>query len=123
MSIPAKIRKQLNADPFMQTCVLKRLGIEHPCNGLEFHHVWTYAGKQIQEVFAIVPACQHSNSKLFEQRYRHVFQWVSLHRATKKELARYPKKKWDLRFECLRWVCGHLDLSIISDPNNNDKYF
>lgn len=99
MSIPSKLREELNQDPFMSQCVLTRLGINHPCNGLEWHHVWIYARKQIQEKFAIIPVCQNAHKD--ETKYRNLFQWITLHRATKEELARYPKYDWLKNYELL----------------------
>jgi hypothetical protein len=49
--IPKKLLNQLLADPRNQHCTkCKR-------HGTELHHVWKYAGKQINEAWAIVGLC------------------------------------------------------------------
>jgi hypothetical protein len=51
--IPHKLRRELGLDPFMKICV-------HCSNEpVEWNHVWTYAGKQINEIWSIIPLCQH----------------------------------------------------------------
>ena len=88
-NIPKKLRADLAVDPSMRRCILD----DEDCIGrVQFHHVWTYAGKQIQERFAIVPLCamHHEN----EVHFRDQIRALSLARATEAELARYPKVDW-----------------------------
>lgn len=76
-------------DPFYHQCCLRSAF----CSGrIEWHHVWTYAGKQINEVWAIVPACQKHHRLV--GRYKNDFQRISLNRATKEDLDRYPRVDW-----------------------------
>jgi len=59
--IPPKIRAQLEQDPKMRVCIWNNPDchselFEFPGRA-EWEHAFTYAGKQIQEVWAIVGVC------------------------------------------------------------------
>lgn len=112
--IPKKLRDELNKDPFMKRCVIARLGIKHPCTiSPQFHHVWTYAGKQINEKFAILPVCPHVHRH--EVDYRNTLEFISLGRASREELDRYPKYNWLQKLEQLYYDCKKLDLSKLNE--------
>ena len=88
--IPKKLKEQLASDDFMKKCALceERL--------VEWHHVFIYAGRQISEAFAIVPACRaHHDQVKSDRRIKEAFERIALSRATDEELARYPKKDWN----------------------------
>ena len=87
--IPLKLRKQLENDPYYKSCARK----DRDCEGrITWEHVWIYAGKQINEKFAIIPLCMyhHLGNGLNKQRN----QQISLSRATEEELQKYPRMKW-----------------------------
>jgi hypothetical protein len=90
--IPLALREELSNDPFYGTCAL--LGYTHTqCEGrITWEHALTYAGKQVQERFAIVPICAgyHLGPGLNKRRNK----WVALSRLTPEDLAKYPKADW-----------------------------
>lgn len=90
--IPLALREELSNDPFYGTCAL--LGHTHTqCEGrITWEHALTYAGRQVQERFAIVPICAgfHLGPGLNKKRNR----WVALCRLTPEDLAKYPKADW-----------------------------
>lgn len=49
--IPKKLRERLPKEFDMETCV------NCGCEGSEWNHVWKYAGRQINEIWSIVPLC------------------------------------------------------------------
>jgi hypothetical protein len=52
--IPPKLRKQLSIDPYCRTCA--RANID--CAGrITWEHAILYAGRQVQECWAIIPLC------------------------------------------------------------------
>lgn len=52
--IPTKLRQQLSNDPYYYKCVREN----KECSGrITWEHAMTYAGKQIQERWAIIPLC------------------------------------------------------------------
>lgn len=95
--ISPKVRKQLADDPRMRFCAIRRLAVPFgACDGrIEWHHVWDYASRQIDEVWAIVGACHFHHEKVNkDSRIKSAFQRVSLALATDEDLAKYAKKNW-----------------------------
>jgi len=90
--ISEALRKRLALDKFMHKCCYPECG-KVP----QWHHVWLYGGKQIDETWAVVPACpEHHNQATphkngYKQEVREYFEWVSLMRATPFDLAPYTK--------------------------------
>lgn len=81
-----KLRLDFTADPNYAFCALR----DGQCSSkVEWHHVFTYAGRQINERWAIVPACQYHHRNV--SKYGDCFKLVALLRATDEELAKYPK--------------------------------
>ena len=107
--MPMRLRAELERDPFMSLCIHRHYNYKViACSGgvPEWHHVWRYAGRQIQERFAVVPVCceLHRN----EQRDRDFIRWVSLNKASEEELARYPRIDWAVIRANLDETFGHL---------------
>ena len=64
--IPPAIREELMDDAFMTLCALD--GFE--CEGrIQWHHAFTYAGKRVNEVWALIPLCEwhHSHESQWKQ--------------------------------------------------------
>lgn len=77
----------------MKRCAAFGIG---SCNGkIEWDHVWIYAGRQIDEVWAIVGVCHtHHEKKEANVIVRHSIQRASMREATFDDLAKYPRKDW-----------------------------
>ena len=89
-TISLRVKLALQDDPFMKKCCIGGM-----CEGrIEWHHVWIYAGSQIDEVWAIVPACKFHHDKAHLPGMNARFQKISLERANEEDLAKYPKKDW-----------------------------
>lgn len=70
------------ADPYYKKCCLAHYGT---CLGrIEWHHSLIYGGRQVQQKFAILPACHfhHASVAYFNDE----FVRVALNRATDEEL-------------------------------------
>lgn len=91
--IPPKLREELASLPRMKRCACAELG---GCSGrIEWHHVWIYAGRQINELWAIVGACnKHHEMVGTEPIVKKAFEVYSLQLATAADLAKYPRKPW-----------------------------
>ncbi len=95
--IPARMRDELERMPRMRAC---EIGMWHPefggCEGvLRWHHVWIYAGGQINEVWAILCGCdRHHDMVKTDRRVKEAFERRSLEIVSESELARYPKVDW-----------------------------
>lgn len=99
--IPLKLRSELERLPRMKRCSLadSRYLQYAPCSGRvhnpEWHHVFTYSGKQISEAWAILPACSFHHAMVgSDSATKHAFEKICLEGATQEDLARYPKKDW-----------------------------
>ncbi len=93
--IPAKIKRTLERMPRMRMCEMSWSG-SGTCEGrIEWHHVWEYTGRQIQEVWAILGACsRHHAAVKTDVRVKEGFERRSLEIATDAELEKYPKRAW-----------------------------
>lgn len=89
------MRTILENMPRMRMCegVWERL---EGCQGrIEWHHVWIYAGTQINEIWAILGACERHHGMVKTHRIvKETFERRSLEIATEEELAMYPRKNW-----------------------------
>jgi hypothetical protein len=86
--LPLEILK----DSFMRQCCYPECG-KLP----QWHHVFDFAYKQIQDPWNIVPACKfhHEQATRHNVNYKRdvedYFKWVALSRATEEELKKYSK--------------------------------
>lgn len=89
-TISIKMRSEIAEDPFMKHCCIGKY-----CEGkVEWHHVWIYAGRQINEPWAIVPACKYHHDKAGLPEIKQLFEIASLRRTTEIDLQKYSKKDW-----------------------------
>lgn len=88
--IPKKLRDEMAADPYYQICA--RRGID--CSGrITWEHAWIYAGKQINEKWAIIPLCWYHH--LGPGLDKEINRIISIARATAEDLAKYPRTNWE----------------------------
>ena len=88
--IPNKMREDMEAEQFMKTCVWSG---ETSKEKVSWEHCWNYAGKKIQEKWAIVPLRVDLNVNM-SGNVKEWCRFVSLSRATDEDLAKYPRKNW-----------------------------
>ena len=95
-NIPKKLKEELSCDPEYKTCMRAKLLHDHVCkpdplNGklIEWEHVFTFAGKQVQEKWAIIPICWlvHRGGMLRKE----INQWIALNRGTDEEIRKISK--------------------------------
>lgn len=85
--IPTKLREEMSNDPFYMKCCLAHLG---GCQGrIEWHHSIIYAGRQLNEKWAILPACQYHHRSVAHFNFK--FIQIALNRATDEELLSISK--------------------------------
>lgn len=99
-NMPTKLRAQLARDPFYKTCARQELLHDHECQGdpvrgaegrvIEWEHALTYAGRQVQKRFAIVPVCWYVHRGPGVVKEINV--WIALNRATTEELLELSHK-------------------------------
>ena len=95
---PKKIFQEIAAErpPCERAAMLR----DHECGGRStMEHAWIYAGKQINEKWAIVRLCERAHSvgpyAMNGILNKNINQWISLRHATDADLAKYPKKDWN----------------------------
>ncbi len=113
--ISTKVRKVIDTDPFYKTCARWRDG------GCSYHitmeHALIYAGKQIDEPWAIIPLCtyHHAVNEYQDggdlQKAKNV--WIALSRATDEELLKYPRADFIRQRENLIKYYGKYDTGKI----------
>lgn len=87
--IPPALRARLAEDPYMKACARH----SPDCRGrVTWEHALTYAGKQVQEAWAIVPLCEwhHLGAGLNKQ----INIRLALSRATPEQLLKYERADW-----------------------------
>lgn len=94
--IPQKLREELERQSRMKWCAAFGLGFGGCWPRIEYDHVWIYAGRQINETWAIVGVCKkHHAAKEGNLLLKACIQRNSLRLATNEDLLQYPKKDWD----------------------------
>ena len=87
-NIPKKLREQLAEDLYYKRCART-----NGCRGrITWEHAFTYAGKQIQERWAIIPLCEwhHFGEGLWKAEN----QRIAMLRATEADRKKYPRILW-----------------------------
>lgn len=86
-------REKINSDPFYRLCARRDEG---DCQGrTTMEHAVYYAGKRLDEWWALVPICAyHTCVDQFQDsgkmdKNKHL--WIALNRASDKELNKYPR--------------------------------
>lgn len=74
---------------------------DHECSGRStMEHAWIYAGRQINEKWAIIRLCEYAHSvgpyAMNGILNKRINQWISLQHATDEDLKKYPRMKWEL---------------------------
>lgn len=98
--IPPKMKKDMLEDPEYHACMRNAYFLDHICQGrLTLEHAFIYAGKQINEKWAIIAICAWSHDVDLYQGGGNLDkkknQYVALMRATNEDLEKYPKEDWE----------------------------
>ena len=93
--IPINLRKKLSDDPFMKRCCLE----DGECSGkIEWHHVFIYKNRQINEKWSILPACK---GKHHTREFLILIEYIALKRVSLEDMeeaeTKYPKFNWKQR--------------------------
>lgn len=91
--IPQKVKNEILADPKYKFCALHGY---HECGGrITWEHTMIYAGKQVQEKWAIIALCERGHAVNSYQdagtlnKERNV--WVALNQATEEDFKHFPR--------------------------------
>lgn len=105
----------LTKDPLMKKCMRKLVLNDHECRGrITFEHALLYAGRQVDEVFAIISLCAWAHSvDQFQDGGgldKRINEWIAVNRMKKSDERRYPKRDWQLMRSRLNGLYGLLKL-------------
>jgi hypothetical protein len=85
--IPKKLRKEISLDLYYSTCCIDDRMCEGP---IQLHHAVIQSGRQLNEKWAIVPACiVHHNHR--NKEYLERLELEALNRATDEQLLEISK--------------------------------
>lgn len=113
--IPEQIKAEIISQPLHGLC-LRRLALQdHICEGrITWEHALIYAGRQINEVWAIVELCAKAHSvDQFQDRgimVKTINEWIAIGRMTPEDEAKYPRFNWAQRRAYLNSLYGVLKL-------------
>ncbi|MHA1401637.1 MAG: hypothetical protein ACTSQE_14905 [Candidatus Heimdallarchaeaceae archaeon] len=94
--ISPKIKKHISEDEFYEVCCREEEG---DCDGgITMEHALIYAGRQIDEIFAIIPVCEYHHGvnqyqgggKLDKKKH----EWIAISRMTTADRIKYSKRPW-----------------------------
>lgn len=89
--IPEELKQEILADPYYKVCCRRN----EECSGrITWEHSFTYKNRQINEKWAIIPLCifHHLGAGLNKR----INERIAVARATPEDLAKYPKKNWEI---------------------------
>jgi hypothetical protein len=94
-NMPPALRRKLSEDPYYKTCARANAD----CEGrITWEHALTYAGRQVQEHFAIIPLCafHHSVDQFQDGRglNKRINVEIAMGRATEVDRRKYPLLPW-----------------------------
>lgn len=94
--IPPKLREEMAAKPEYKTCLRYTALKDHICeadplNGklIDWEHAIIFAGKQVNEVWAIIPICWYTHRGPGLKKEINI--WLALNRASDEELIAISK--------------------------------
>ena len=97
--ISPRVKQVIEESEFYDRCIRYK---EDNCEGrITMEHVFTYGGRQIDEVWAIVPVCaKHHEVDNFQDgggMDKKFHEWVAIKRMTPADKAKYDRVNWDQR--------------------------
>jgi len=104
--IPKKLLKEILDDPYYQKCIRHET---KKCSGrITLEHALIYAGKQINEKWAILPVCEkhHAVNKYqdagdLDKRYH---EYVAVNRMMSDDEKKYPRVDWKSKRKMLNKI-------------------
>ena len=99
--IPPKIRNELSNDKFMEKCIYSECN-----NSPEWEHAIIYSGKQVNEIWSIIPCCKfHHRERGLDKTYNKYIAFKKLFDSNKEyvkeQLKKYPKNDWVQQYKYL----------------------
>lgn len=104
--IPNKMKQEMLQSDEYKYCMRNMVFHDHICQGrITLEHAFIYAGKQINEKWAIIPICAWAHDVDEWQGAgnldKHKNEFIALSRATSEDLKKYPKCDWQKKINFL----------------------
>lgn len=81
------MREIMANDPFYKKCCLSKVS---ECEGvIQWHHNLIYAGRQVNEVFCILPLCEKHHRDANVKKVKDLLNLIMLARATDEQMEKY----------------------------------
>ena len=101
--VSKRVKDQLLDDPFMLRCCFPGCSKEE----VEWNHALKYAGRQVDEPYAIVPHCYtHHRGKFgtIDADVSMYCEYIAIDRGLVHLLAEYPRSDWEQRLHYLTTI-------------------
>ena len=90
-AIPENMKREILANPFYKVCCLK----DEDCKGrIEWHHNFIYAGRQVNEIWAILPLCVFHHGLEKWKQIGDKLDFIMMTRMTEQDEEKYPRFNW-----------------------------
>lgn len=83
----------MDSNPFYHMCCVTGQTRERDHVKIEWHHNFTWRGKQLQEEWCILPICAEIHAKAGTREMKDRLDWIMLNRASDEILERYSKSE------------------------------
>lgn len=84
--IPPQMRQSMDSDPYYHKCA-----VSGAVGRVEWHHNLIFAGRQVNEPWAIIPLAPEIHDQARNTEMRETLDWIMLNRASDDELRPYCK--------------------------------
>lgn len=109
--IPPKLMSELKELPYFGKCLRRLVLNDHDCDGrITLEHAIIYSGRQVNEVWAIVPLCckahnidQWQDCGILDKRLN---EWIALNLMTRDDEIKHPRRDWAMRRKYLNSIYG-----------------
>lgn len=85
--IPAKLRAEIENDPFYSKCCIT--GLSKNAVKIDWHHNLQFGGRQVNEKFCILPLADFVHREIVKHKEK--CNWIMWNRANDEEIERYSK--------------------------------
>ena len=100
------VKEEIENNPYYRKCARADMFNDHDCRGrITMEHALIYAGRQIDEIFAVIPLCAYSHSvDEFQDGgilNKEKNEYIAISRMTEEDKQKYPRFNWNQRFSYL----------------------
>ena len=110
-----QLKSKILSDPLAAKCFRYLALRDHECEGrITLEHAILYAGRQVNEAWAVVPICAKAHSVdawqdtgILDKR---INEWIAINRMKKEDEVKYGRVDWQQKRRYLNGVYGAMEL-------------